>query len=383
MRNFSWQLPSKIYFGNGESKNIVDRVNELGGSKVLLVTDKGLEQIGLPDQIKKLLSEASIEVEIFNEVKPDPTVEVVESGVKKAKETKSDILIGFGGGSSIDTAKAIGMLITNGGEVSDYWGNPPKNDPLPMIAIPTTAGTGSEVTFVTVIKDTKKKIKMGVGYSPQMAPNIALCDPELTVSAPSHITAFTGLDALTHAIEAYTNTKHDPVSDLFALKAIELIGKYLRLAVANGDNMEARYYMLLGNLMAGASFANKLLGVVHAITSPMGGYCDAPHGAVNAILLPYAMKFNYIGNPEKYADVAEAMGENVAGMTDLEAAQQSIEAVHQLSRDVNLPSGLSKVGVKEEDLEDISKAAISNVNISINPRKPSVEDLIAICKAAM
>ncbi len=383
MKNFSWQLPSKIYFGNGESKQVVERVKELRGNKVLLVTDKGLEHIGLPDQIKRMLLEASIEVVIFNEVKPDPTVEVVESGVKKAKDNNCDLLIGLGGGSSIDTAKAIGMLVTNGGKASDYWGNPPKIDPLPMIAIPTTAGTGSEVTFVTVIKDNEKKVKMGVGYSPQMAPNIALCDPELTISAPAHITASTGLDALTHAVEAYTNTKYDPISEALALKSIELIGKYLRPAVANGDNMEARYYMLLGNLLAGHAFANKLLGIVHAITSPMGGYCDAPHGVVNAILLPHAMKFNYIGNPEKFADVAEALGENVVNMTDLEAAQKGIEAVHQLSHDVNLPSGLSKVGVQEEDIEDVCKAAMNNINISINPRKPSVEDLIAICKAAM
>lgn len=381
-KSFLWQIPTKIYFGIGEAEKIDERVKELDGKNVLIVTDPGIEKTGVVDKLKEKLVKEGIKVDVFTEVEPNPTVEIVKKGVEKAKNQGTDLLIAVGGGSSMDTAKAIGLLMTNEGEIAYFWKNPPKNKILPLIAIPTTAGTASEVTWVTVIKDTEKKVKMGIG-NPKIAPTMAICDPALTVSMPRNVTASTGLDALTHAIESYTNTITEPVSESIALHAIYLIGKYLRPACAKGDNLEARYNMLLGSLMAGLAFANTKLGVVHAITSPMGGYFNVPHGVINAILLPYVMEFNLIGNVSKFAKIAEALGENVTGLTELQAARKSVEAVKELSKDVGLPLGLGEVGVKEEALKDICEEAMKNVGIPINPRSPKLEDLVDICKAAM
>ncbi|MCS7232838.1 MAG: iron-containing alcohol dehydrogenase [Synergistetes bacterium] len=382
VKPFVWQIPTKLYFGVGEAEKIVDRVNELGGKNVLIVTDTGVLRTNIVEKIKGKLDAAGFKTEVFSKVEPNPTVEIVDEGVKVAKGFGCDLLVAVGGGSSIDTAKAIGLLLTNEGEIGYFWKNPPKNKILPLIAIPTTAGTGSEITWVTVIKDTNKKVKMGIG-NPKLAPSIAICDPLLTVSMPPSVTAATGLDALTHAIESYTNVITEPISESIALHAIYLIGKYLRAAYAKGDNLEARYNMLLGSTMAALAFANTKLGVVHAITAVMGGYFDVPHGVINAILLPYGMEFNLIGNVSKFAKIAEALGENTCGLTEIQAARKAVEAVKELCRDVGIPSSLKEVGIKEEALEDICREAMNNVGIPINPRTPTVEDLIRICKAAM
>lgn len=382
VKPFVWQIPTKLYFGIGEAEKIVDRVNELGGKNVLIVTDPGVLRTNIVEKIKGKLDAAGFKTEVFSKVEPNPTVEIVDEGVKVARDFGCDVLIGVGGGSSIDTAKAIGLLLTNEGEIGYFWKNPPKNKILPLIAIPTTAGTGSEITWVTVIKDTKKKVKMGIG-NPKLAPSIAVCDPLLTVSMPPSVTAATGLDALTHAIESYTNVITEPISESIALHAIYLIGKYLRAAYAKGENLEARYNMLLGSTMAALAFANTKLGVVHAITAVMGGYFDVPHGVINAILLPYGMEFNLIGNVSKFAKIAEALGENTAGLTEIQAARKAVEAVKELCRDVGIPSSLREVGVREEALEEICREAMSNVGIPINPRTPTLEDLVRICRAAM
>lgn len=381
-KSFMWQIPTKLYFGIGEAEKIVDRVNELGGKSVFIVTDPGLMRTNIVSDIKAKLNSAGFRTEVFSKVEPNPTVEIVEEGVRAAKGFGCDVLLAVGGGSSIDTAKAIGLLLTNEGEISYFWKNPPKNRILPLIAVPTTAGTGSEITWVTVIKDTKKKVKMGIG-NPKIAPSIAVCDPVLTVSMPPSVTAATGLDALTHAIESYTNVVTEPISESIAYHAIYLIGKYLRAAYAKGENLEARYNMLLGSTMAAIAFANTRLGVIHAITAVMGGYFDVPHGVVNAILLPYGMEFNLIGNVSKFAKIAEALGENTAGLTELQAARRAVEAVRELCKDVGIPSSLREVGITEDAIEDICREAMSNVGIPINPRTPTVEDLIRICKAAM
>lgn len=382
VKPFVWQIPTKLYFGVGEAEKIVERVNELGGRNVLIVTDPGVLRTNIVERIKDKLDSAGIRTEVFSKVEPNPTVEIVDEGVKVARSFGCDVLLAVGGGSSIDTAKAIGLLLTNEGEIGYYWKNPPKNRILPLIAVPTTAGTGSEITWVTVIKDTKKKVKMGIG-NPKLAPSIAVCDPLLTVTMPPSVTAATGLDALTHAIESYTNVITEPISESIALHAIHLIGKYLRAAYAKGDNLEARYNMLLGSTMAALAFANTKLGVIHAITAVMGGYFDVPHGVINAILLPYGMEFNLIGNVSKFAKIAEALGENTAGLTEVQSARKAVEAVRELCRDVGIPSSLKDVGVKEEAIEDICREAMSNVGIPINPRTPTLEDLIKICKAAM
>jgi len=382
-KSFLWQIPTKIYFGVGEAKKINNRIKELGSKNVLIVTDIAIRNTGKIDEIEEQIkNRVDINIDIFDEVKPNPTAKIVEEGVKKAKNMEADLILAIGGGSSIDTGKAIALLMNNEEEIEYFWKNPPKNKSIPLIAVPTTAGTASEVTWVTVIKDTDKKVKMGIG-SPKIAPTIAICDPLLTISMPKSVTVSTGLDALTHAIESYTNTITEPISESIALHAIYLIGKYLRAAYSKGDNIEARYNMLLASLMAGIAFANTKLGVVHAITSPMGGYFDVPHGVINAILLPYVMEYNLIGNIDKFAKVATALGENVDGLNKYQIARASVKAVKDLSKDVDLPKGLAEVGVKKEFLEEICEEAMKNVGIPINPRQPELEDLISICKAAM
>ncbi len=379
---FSFALPTKIYYGVGELAKIVDRVKELGGQKVLVVTDEFILKAEFAKKILRSLEESDLSYIIYDKVEPNPTVQHVKDGHKMAVDFGCQCIIGMGGGSAIDTAKAIGVMMTNEGEIGKYWGNPPPNASMPVISIPTTAGTSSEITWVTVIKDEVKKVKMGI-VSQQLAPKIAIYDPEATVTMPAHITASTGMDALTHAIEAYTNVKNDPVSELVALEAIRLIGKNLRPAVANGDNLAARHGMLLSTLYAGIAFANSALGVVHAITSPLGGHFPVPHGVVNAILLPPAMEFNKNSCIDKYIKIAEALGENVAGLSDLDAAEKAVEAVKRLSRDVGIPASLSDLNIKEEALAEVAAEAMKNVNIPINPRKIKVEDLITICKAVM
>ncbi|MBS3977872.1 MAG: iron-containing alcohol dehydrogenase [Syntrophomonadaceae bacterium] len=381
-RTFQWQLKTKIFFGIGEAKKIGDRVKELSGTRVLLVTDPGVMRAGMADEVKDSLQKAGIEVAVFADVVPNPTTREVEKGVDLANDHGANVLVGLGGGSALDTAKAIGLMMANPGEIKNFWGKEPPNQSLPVIAVPTTAGTASEITWVTVIKDTERKVKMGIGH-PKLAPAVAVCDPLLTVSMPPAVTAATGMDALTHAIESYTNTVTDPVSEQLALESIRLIGQSLRPAVAKGDNLEARYQMLLGNLLAGMAFANTRLGVVHAITSPLGGYFDVPHGTINAILLPYVMEFNLIGNLEKYAHIAEVLGENTEGLTAYQAALQAVAAIRRLSLDIGLPAGMLEFGVEEEQLPAVCAEAMKNVNIPINPRTPTLQDLIDICLRAM
>lgn len=381
-QKFTWQLPTKIMFGVGEATKIGEEAKALGGKRVLVVSDPILSKIGLVDKINGYLEQAGLAVTVYDGVEPNPTVDVVEKGLAQARDFDCNVLVGLGGGSSIDAAKAIALMLNNPGTIGDYWGKEPPNKALPVIAVPTTAGTASEVTWVTVIKDTKCKVKMGISH-PKLAAAVALCDPALSITMPPSVTAATGLDALTHAIESYTNAITEPISQVIALEAIRLIGENLRPAVAKGDNIYARDRMLLGSLMAGLAFANTKLGIVHAITAPLGGYFPVPHGVVNAILLPYAMEFNLIGNLERHADIAEALGENIDGLTLVQAAERSVEAVKRLSKDVGLPGGLGEVGVKEEALADVCAEAMKNVNIPINPRRPKLEDLINICKKAM
>ncbi|MGI6096797.1 MAG: iron-containing alcohol dehydrogenase [Dethiobacteria bacterium] len=379
---FTFLIPTKIYYGFGEFKKVADRVREIGGEKILVVTDPVIGKTDFTQSMLQSLEENGFIYKVYDNVEPNPAVRHVEEGLQMAKGFGCELIIGIGGGSALDTAKAIAVMMTNEGKIGDYWGNPPKNAAMPVIAIPTTAGTSSEITWVTVVKDEEKKVKMGIG-SPKLAPAIAIYDPEVTKTMPPGITASTGMDALTHAIEAYTNINNNPVAELAALEAVRLISENLRPAVAKGDNLKARHGVLLGTLFAGIAFANAVLGVVHAITSPLGGYFPVPHGVVNAILLPPAMEYNKNACIDKFVKIAEAMGENIEGLSKLEAADKAIEAVKRLSKDVGIPESLSEIGVKEELLPEIAAEAIKNVNIPLNPRQPSEKDLIQICKAVI
>jgi alcohol dehydrogenase len=277
----------------------------------------------------------------------------------------------------------VGVLATNPGPAADYLGmDKVKNPAAPVIGVPTTAGTAAEITDVAVLSDHKKKIKVGL-RSPQVAPSVALLDPLLTTSLPPEPTRDSGLDALTHAIEALIGVNSWPATDALALKAIELVGRYLRPAVHNGKNLEARDGMLTASLLAGMAFHNTKLCLVHAITGPLGGVYDLPHGASNAIVLPHAMRFMLPGAVSKYVDIAVALGEPVEGLSDREAAELAIEAVEQLSEDVDLPEGLSGYGVKDEDLPAIAETIEGSYMVPLSPRLAKAADILEICRAAL
>jgi len=376
---FLFQMPTKIFYGCGELAKIADRIKEIGGNRVLIVTDRVIKNIPFMDQMYSSLEQQGITYSTYSGIEPNPAVKHVEEGLKMGRDCGCDVVIGIGGGSCLDGAKAIAVMMRNPGDIGDYWGNPPKNQPMPLIAVPTTAGTSSEITWVTVIKDEARRVKMGIG-NPVLAPTMAIYDPEITVGVPPDLTASIGMDTLTHAIESYTNKVTNPVAELTALESIRLIGQNLRTAVAEGENLEARDGMMLATLYAGIAFANTALGVVHAITAVMGGFFPVFHGVINAILLPPCMEYNLDACIDKNVKIADALGEKINGLARDEAAGMAIKAVSKLSKDVEIPARLSDVGVKEELLEEIVQGAMKNVNIPINPRKPNPEDLLAICR---
>jgi len=378
------EQPARVIFGIGTADKLGDELRHLKLNKALIVTDEGVRKSGAVDVLEKSLNKAQIAFEIFSEVRPNSGVQMVEKGTRIAKEENRDVVIGIGGGSSMDTAKAIGAMVTNEGSIKDYEGlHKLKEQPLPIVLLPTTAGTSSEVTQWAVIADEEQNRKMGIGSS-MLIPTFAIDDPLLTISQPSNVTAATGMDALTHAIESYVNTAAHPISECFALEAIKLIGKYLRLAVAKGENVEARYNMLLGTLMAGLAFHQTRLGNCHAFAMPLGGgKWQIPHGLVNAILLPHVMEFNLIGNLEKFTLVAEAMGQKTDGLSLRKAAEQAVVAIQELNEDVGICQRLGDFGVEEKDLPEIAGEAIKSGNIAVNPRQTNIADLISIAKKAL
>lgn len=382
-RIFRYEIPTIIEFGNGSIKMLADHVKALGGNKVLIVGDPGVVQAGVVDRLTAPLKAADIPYAIFSEIEADPDISSVEKGTEIAKAEGCDLVVGVGGGSSLDTAKAIGIMLTNPGHIRDYVGiNKVLVQGAPVIAVPTTAGTGSEMTIWSVLSDKKEKIKLSVG-STYNCPTLALCDPELTVTLPPHITAATGMDALTHALESYVNKATQPISEGLSIQSMKMIARSLRLAVVQGENVQARHDMLLASLIAAMAFNSTRLGLAHALALPLGAHFKIPHGTVNAILLPEVMQFNIIGNVSKYAEIATIFGEKVEHLTMREAAERSVYAIRQLKNDVGITQTLSDYGVKEEHLDFIVEEAMLSGNVPVNPRKPSLEDLKNICRAAM
>ncbi|MEW6276374.1 MAG: iron-containing alcohol dehydrogenase, partial [Bacillota bacterium] len=293
-----------------------------------------------------------------------------------------DLLVAVGGGSAIDAAKGVNVLLGNGGDLRDYAGiNKVKKRGLPLIAVPTTAGTGSEVTIFAVISDVKQNLKFTI-TSPLQAPTLAILDPELTLSLPPMLTAATGMDAMTHAIEAYTSIISQPISDLLSLEAIRLIYRYLPEATYNGANLRARIEMLKAQLFAGIAFNSAFLGLSHAIASPLGAHLHIPHGVANAIMLPYVMKFNYIASPQKYAEIAEAMGLNLAGKDIYEDAYEAVTATERLVKMCNLPSKLRDVGAREEVLDIVADDALKSGMLKFNCRTASRDEIRKVLQDA-
>ncbi|MBM6618130.1 iron-containing alcohol dehydrogenase [Bacillus suaedaesalsae] len=383
VNQFRYEIPTAIEFGNGVINDLAKHVKNLNGTKVLIVGDPGVVQAGVVDKLTKPLEDNGIPYVTFSEIEPDPAIQSVEKGLQLADEEGCDLVVGVGGGSSLDTAKAIGLMLTNSGHIRDYVGiNMVPNQAAPVIAVPTTAGTGSELTIWSVLSDKEVKVKVSVGSIYNM-PTLALCDPELTTSLPPHITAATGMDALTHALESYVNKATQPISEGLSVQAMKMISKNLRLAVVQGENKEARYQMLLASLIAAMAFNTTRLGLSHALALPLGAHFKIPHGVVNAILLPEVMQFNIIGNVKKFAEIATIFGENTIGLTTREAAEKAVTAIRQLKKDVGIAQTLSDYGVREEHLDMIAEEAMLSGNVAVNPVKPTLEDLKNICRAAM
>jgi alcohol dehydrogenase class IV len=376
-------IPSVLITGSGSSESVGDEIKKLGVKKGLLVTDKVISELGLLEGVKKALTDSSIECVIYDGITTEPTVDFVNDGLQAYKENDCEFVLAFGGGSAIDTSKAVAVMVTNKGSIEDYMGlNRIPEEGVPLIAIPTTAGTGSEATVVTIITDTKTDVKMLL-VSPFLLPQVSIVDPLLTLSCPRGLTAAVGIDALTHAIEAYVSVKAQPMSDVFCLSAIALISGNLRQAWANGNNIEAREKTMLGALQAGIAFSNSSVALVHGMSRPIGAYFHVPHGVSNAALLGVVTEFSLMGNPTRYAHIAKTMGENVTGLTDLEAAELADKAIKKLIRDVKIPS-LKGLGVQEERLDQLAPAmadaAIASGSPGNNPRQATKEEIIELYK---
>lgn len=373
----------RILFGVGSAEKTGTEAQLLKAKKVLIITDPGVIQAGLLEGIEKSLQSVGIPFAIFDGVEPDPRIEVVEKSAEKAKKEGMDLIIGFGGGSSLDIAKVTSILITNPGKIDSFFGIDLVPRPgVPAILIPTTAGTGSEVTPIAILSDTKEKLKKGI-VTPHLFPEVAIVDPKLTVGLPSSVTAFTGMDALTHAIEACYSVNATGLSDLLAIRAMELISKNLRMAYAYGENLSARSNMMEGSLLAGIAFANAGVGAVHAFAYPLGAEFHLAHGLTNTLMLPYVMRYNILGCSYKFATMAKAFAEKVEGLSELDAAEAAVKFVERLSDDLRVPRRLRDVGIREDAIPRLAEAAMKVTRLlANNPRKISLEDANAIYKSA-
>lgn len=365
------------YFGPGARKKLPEAIKQIGGKKALVVTDAGLIKFGVAKMVTDVLDEAGIPYSIFSDVKPNPTVSNVLAGIEAFKQAGADFIIAIGGGSSIDTAKGVGIVINNP-DFSDIVSlegcAPTTHKSVPIIALPTTAGTAAETTINYVIIDEEKQKKM-VCVDPNDIPAVAIIDAELMYSLPKSLTAATGMDALTHAIEGYITKAAWPMSDMFELEAIRMIHRHLPVAVAEPSNAEARDGMAVAQYIAGMAFSNVGLGLVHGMAHPLGSLFDIPHGVANALLLPTVMRFNMEACLDKYPEIAKAMGVDISGMTKEEASKAACDAVQSLALEVGIPQHLSDLGIKDSDIPKLAAQAIEDVCTPGNPRDVNVEQI--------
>jgi alcohol dehydrogenase len=384
MNGFEFFVPTRIVFQEHAVRNrLVEQIGTLKVSSLILITDKGVVSAGLLKEVTATLDRAGITYAVFDEVEPNPGTDTCRKAFQTAKEIGASATIAVGGGSSMDVAKAVGILMTNGGDLESYEGpNKFENQMLPMIGIPTTAGTGSELTPFAVITIRAKHYKMTI-FSIKCLPQVALLDPTLLSTVPPHIAAACGMDALTHAVESFINLQASPVTDAYASEAMRLIGKHLRAYVANRENLTAAGAMLVASSLAGVSFGVARLGNVHAMAHPLGGFFDLPHGIANAILLPHVMRFNLLADSGKYRRIADLLGEDTSGLSDREAGKLAIDAVVELSREVGIPQSLSAVGVTADLIPAMSADAMKSGNILINPRQTTLKDIEDLFRAAL
>ena len=373
----NFHMPTKVIFGSGVLSSLNDVLkNELKAIRPMLVTDKGLRASGLVDKVLQQIGT----VDVFDEIEPNPKSDTVNRAGALARQNKPDVIIALGGGSPLDAAKAIALLAVNEGVIEDYEGRAKyKNAPLPLIAIPTTCGTGSEVTWVAVITDIKRKFKMSV-KGPKMFPNFAIVDPDLLRTLPAPTIAATGMDALTHAIEAYTVKPATFITDFIALKSIKMITESLEAAVQDiHGNTEARENLMYGSTIAGFAFGNSDVGAVHCISESIGALFDVPHGVANAIFLPYVMEYNLPECVDRFADIAGVMG--IKAKDKSIAAQKLLKKIRKLSRAVKIPS-FKKLKIKPQHFEKIAQYSFQNNSNPSNPRPASAQDYLGILQNA-
>lgn len=375
-------LPTRNVFGEGSAQEAGELAKTLKVKKILIVTDGFLAKNGMADSVSDIYRKAGIDTHIFGGAEPNPTDKNVADGIKVYQENDCNAIVSLGGGSSHDCAKGIGLVVSNGGNIRDFEGvDKSINDMVPLMAINTTAGTASEITRFCIITDTDRKVKMAI-VDWRVTPQISINDPQLMVGMPPSLTAATGMDALTHAIEAYVSTMANPLTDAAALKAIKMITQYLPKAVANGEYMKARDNMAYAQYLAGIAFNNASLGYVHAMAHQLGGFYNLPHGVCNAILLPYVESFNLMSNLNRFRDIAEAMGENVTGISTDDAAVKAINAIQRLSKQVGIPRDLKTLGVKPEDFAIMAENAKKDVCQLTNPRKATKDEVIELYRRA-
>ncbi|MHB8589148.1 MAG: iron-containing alcohol dehydrogenase [Candidatus Dormibacteraceae bacterium] len=365
----TYQSPTRLVQRLGAIKELGTEAGLLGMRRPLLVTDAGVKAAGLLDTALEALRGSDVEPVVFDKVKANPGVELVDAGAAEYRAQGCDGLVAIGGGSSMDTAKGIGVVAVHDGSIVDYeWGHSPIRSRIPpMIAVPTTAGTGSEVTLWAVITDPKRKIKFNVGGTPDIASWVALIDPELTVKLPAGVTAGTGMDALAHAVECFTMVYHQPFTDAVALLAMEYVARYLRVAFSQAQNLEARYHMSAAAMLAGLAYGTDSAGAAHAMSQTAGGVHDAPHGALTARLLGPVMEYNHSGEPARFARMAVAFGLDTRGVSTWRAAEMAVEYVHQLTVDVEIP-GMQELGFAKDEIPMLADKAFADPQTIGNPR---------------
>ena len=376
--SFTYELGTKIVFGSGKLAELGQEARAFASKTVLLVTDSGIVSAGLADKAVAALTGAGLKCSVFADVSANPRDEECCEAAAVAVAVGAEALVGLGGGSALDTAKSAAALVTNGGRVKD-WEDPKRllNDPLPMVAVPTTAGTGSEVTWVAVITDQEHHYKMTL-LDERIAPDVAILDPEITLTLPGAITAATGMDALVHAIEAYTCKVANPISDVLALRAIQLISASLPVAVKEGQNADARRDMLLASLLAGLAFGNADVGAVHCMGESLGGLYDTPHGVACAVFLPYVLEFNLEADLGKHASVARALGAGSGNTTDAEAALSGVAATRALMSAIGIPRLRDLQELSGDDIERMARLSADHVCSPDNARDIGYEDYLQL-----
>src|SRR5438128_7786582 len=365
----TYQSPTRLVQRLGAIQELGSEASLLGMRRPLLVTDSGVKAAGLLEVALESLRRSDVEPVVFDKVRANPGVQLVDEGAAEYRSQGCDGLVAIGGGSSMDTAKGIGVVAAHEGSIVEYeWGHSPIRSRIPpMIAVPTTAGTGSEVTLWAVITDPARKIKFNVGGTPKIGAWLALIDPELTMDLPAGVTAGTGMDALAHAVECYTCSYAQPLPDSVALLAMEYVGQYLRVAFAQGHNLEARYKMSMAAMLGALAYGTESAGAAHAMSQSAGGVHDVPHGALTARLLGPVMEYNFKGEPQKFARIAQALGEDVRGLTVWQAAEKAVGAVMRLTDDLEIPS-LQTLGFKEEEIPMLADIAFKDPQTIGNPR---------------